>query len=159
MSSEANLKDQRDVNKDVKPSQQQQQQHEQHQCEDITNEVCCFINYSGPKHYKACAQQIEEFLKQKFPGLCCSCVRLPEKENMVDIRIRKGTGGDEFLHYIENIPDDQLDQVLLQELPLIQNKIYQQLLELGWNLNYKAEEVQKMQQQNLQPQSIGAQTK
>jgi len=118
---------------------------------DIGQDVTCFVNYSGPQIYRYCAHQIEEHLKLHFPGMQVIASRLPEVENMIDVRLRKGvTGGDEFIHYIENIQEHELENRLEHEVPQIVNKINLELINLGFQLNFSFGQEEGEQQQ--QPQ-------
>jgi len=62
--------------------------------------------------------------------------RQTDKENMIDIRLRKGvSGGDEFIHYIENVKEEQLENTLEKEFPVICNKINAELRKMGFDVS------------------------
>jgi len=58
---------------------------------------------------------------------------------MIDIRLRKGvSGGDEFVHYIENVKEDQLENLLEKEFPIIVNKLNVELRKMGFEVCSKS---------------------
>jgi len=104
---------------------------------DITQDVTCLVNYSGQNFYQFAAIKIEEYLRKHFPGMKVVRSKLPEKENMIDIRLRKGvSGGDEFIHYIEDVENNELEQVLVKDLPKMVDKINLELINMGFRFNF-----------------------
>jgi len=72
-------------------------------------EVDVSVNYSGADLYKNVATRLVELLKKKYPGMKVDENRESGKSNL-DIRMRKGvSGGDEFLHYFEKMPESELE--------------------------------------------------
>jgi hypothetical protein len=117
---------------------------------DIAQDVTCYINYSGPNIYKVAAHQIESLLSRHFPGLRTECNRLTEAENMIDIRLRKGVaGGDEFLHYLENINAKEMETTLAKEVPVIVNKIDLELISMGFEFDFSILEADKSKKAKL----------
>jgi len=104
---------------------------------DTAQDVTCIINYFGPNSYYECALKIEKYMKKHFHGMIINCCRLPQEVKMIDIRLRKGAaGGDEFLHYIEDVEITDLEGVLAKELPVIVDKIDLALLKMGFKFDF-----------------------
>jgi len=122
---------------------------------DIGLDINCFVNYSGPMVYKYSANQIADHLKLHFPGMQVIASRLPEAENMIDVRLRKGvSGGDEFIHYIENIQEKDLESRLEEEIPKIVHKINAELVNLGFQLNFNLGQEKDLGQQPVTEEKI-----
>jgi len=119
---------------------------------DIGHDVTCLVNFSGPNIYKNCAKQIEEYLLNHFPGMQVLTSRLPEKENMIDIRLRKGWAGDDFLHYVENIEEHELEKRMDQELTQVALKLIQELINAGFEFHFEQTQSQQQQQPKVPKQ-------
>jgi len=124
---------------------------------DIGHDVTCLVNFSGPNIYKNCARQIEEYLQNHFPGMQVLTSRLPEKENMIDIRLRKGWAGDDFIHYVENIEEHELEKRMDQEQSQIALKLIQELINAGFEFHFEQAQPSQQQQQPKAPKQLHVQ--
>jgi hypothetical protein len=117
---------------------------------DITQDITCSINYSGSAAYKAAALQIQEYLKGHFPGMQVEVNKLSDNTHIVDIRLRKGVGtGDDFIHYIENLSDKELESSIQAEIQNIIGKLNLELINMGFDFDFKSSEEDALQHSDL----------
>jgi len=99
--------------------------------------ITCVIDYSGHSGCELSTQELQMEIKNHFPGVTVLLNKLSEVENIVDIRLRIGSyGNDYFIYYIEKIPANEIIVKLKEDLPKIVTKITAELLKNDFEFKF-----------------------